>query len=103
MNKAGFYFLQEVHFKDCKMLGLRFDNCNSFGLSFSFDGCQLNHTSFYKTKIKSARFNNSQLQGVDFKEADLTNTVFDNYQYLLNNKTIPSDCLFMTAISTTQL
>jgi len=34
------------------MLGLRFDMCNAFGLSFSFEGCQLNHSSFYKTQLK---------------------------------------------------
>ena len=71
----------ELHFfefKDCKMLGLRFDSCNPFGLSFSFDGCQLNHSSFYKTKIKKTVFSNSQLQETDFAEADLTGAVFDN-------------------------
>ena len=69
---------QDVKFKDCKMVGLLFDTCNSFGLSFSFDACQLNHSSFYKTKIKMTLFKNSQLQGIDFTETDLTSAVFDN-------------------------
>ena len=60
------------------MLGLRFDTCNEFGLSFSFDNCQLNHSTFYKTKIKKTVFKNSQLQETDFGETDLTNAVFDN-------------------------
>jgi uncharacterized protein YjbI with pentapeptide repeats len=47
LNKTVF---QDIKFKDCKMLGLRFDTCNEFGLSFSFERCQLNHSSFYKTK-----------------------------------------------------
>lgn len=59
------------------MLGLRFDTCVEFGLSFSFDGCQLNHSSFYKTKIKKTVFINSQLQEIDFTEADLTGSLFD--------------------------
>ena len=75
LNKTVF---REAIFKDCKMLGLRFDSCNEFGLSFSFDGCQLNHSSFYKTKIKKTGFKNSQLQETDFEEADLTSAVFDN-------------------------
>ena len=50
LNKIVF---RDVKFKDCKMLGLRFDSCNEFGLSFSFDSCQLNHCSFYKTKIST--------------------------------------------------
>ena len=60
------------------MLGLRFDDCNEFGLSFSFEGCQLNHSSFYKTKIKKTVFKDTQLQEVDFAECDLTGVVFDN-------------------------
>jgi len=69
---------RDVKFKDCKMLGLKLDTCNEFGLSFSFDACQLNHSSFYKTKIKRTIFKNSQLQETDFAEADLTSSVFDN-------------------------
>jgi uncharacterized protein YjbI with pentapeptide repeats len=60
------------------MLGLRFDTCNEFGLSFSFDNCQLNHSSFYKTTITKTIFKNSQLQDTDFAEADLTAVVFDD-------------------------
>lgn len=75
LNNTAF---QDITFKDCKMLGLRFDTCDKFGLSFSFDGCQLNHSSFYKTKIKKTVFSNSLLHGADFAEADLTGVVFDN-------------------------
>jgi fluoroquinolone resistance protein len=75
LSKTSF---RDVNFNGCKMLGLRFDACNEFGLSFSFDGCQLNHSSFYKTKIKKTVFKNSQLQGIDFAEADLASAVFDN-------------------------
>ncbi|MDR3250221.1 MAG: pentapeptide repeat-containing protein [Tannerella sp.] len=60
------------------MLGLRFDTCLEFGLSFSFDNCQLNHSSFYKTKIKKTILKNSQLQETDFAECDLTSAMFDN-------------------------
>jgi len=75
LNKTVF---RDVKFKDCKMLGLRFDTCSEFGLSFSFDSCQLNHSSFYKTKIKKIVFKNSQLQETDFVETDLTSAIFDN-------------------------
>lgn len=75
LNKTVF---RDVKFKDCKMLGLRFDTCIEFGLSFSFDSCQLNHSSFYKTKIKKTIFKNSQLQEADFVEADLSSSVFEN-------------------------
>lgn len=75
LDKAAF---RDVIFRDCKMLGLRFDACNPLGLSVSFDGCQLNHSSFYKTKIKKTVFRNSQLLETDFAEADLSGGVFDN-------------------------
>ncbi len=70
--------LQDIKFKECKMLGLHFDDCHEFGLSFSFESCSLNHSSFYKTKIKKTTFKNSQLQEVDFTECILNNSVFDN-------------------------
>ncbi|RZK89077.1 MAG: pentapeptide repeat-containing protein, partial [Pedobacter sp.] len=38
----------EVSFNDCKMLGLRFESCNDFGLAFHFNNCKIDHTSFYK-------------------------------------------------------
>lgn len=38
----------------------------------------LNHSSFYRTKIKKTVFKNSQLHEVDFTECDLTSSVFDN-------------------------
>ena len=70
--------LQGIKFKDCKMLGLRFDTCADFNLSFSFDNCTLNHSSFYKIKIKKTIFKNSQLQETDFTECDVTSSVFDH-------------------------
>jgi fluoroquinolone resistance protein len=75
LNKTVF---RDVKFKDCKMLGLRFDACDQFGLSFSFDACQLDHSSFFKTKIKKTVFKNSSLQQIDLVETDLTSAVFDN-------------------------
>ena len=75
LNKTA---LQEIKFKDCKMLGLRFDTCADFNLSFSFDNCTLDHSSFYKTKIKKTIFKNSQLREADFTECDLTSSLFDN-------------------------
>lgn len=72
--KASF---QNVSFKECKMLGFRFDTCNEFNLSFSFEKCQLNHSSFYKTKIKKTVFCDCHLQETDFTETDLTGAIFD--------------------------
>jgi uncharacterized protein YjbI with pentapeptide repeats len=64
------------------MLGLHFETCNEFGLSFSFENCQLNHSTFYQTKIKNTIFRNCQLEETDFTEADLTHSVFDQCNLL---------------------
>lgn len=68
----------DARFKNNKMLGFRFDQCNPFNLSFSFDHCQLNLSSFYKLNIKKTSFKNSQLQEVDFTDCDITQSVFEN-------------------------
>ena len=65
-------------FKDCKMLGLRFENCNKFGFALSFDNCILSHSSFYQTKLKKLIVKNSKLDEVDFTDCDLSNSIFDN-------------------------
>lgn len=44
---------------------------------FGFNNCNLNDSTFYKTKIKHTLFKNSQLQAVDFTECDLRNSIFD--------------------------
>ena len=75
LNKT---LLRDINFKDYKMLGLRLDTCNGFGLAFYFENCALNHSSFYKTNLKKIIFRNSHLHEVDFTEADLTSAVFDN-------------------------
>lgn len=49
LNKTSF---RDARFNGCKMLGLHFENCNEFGLSFIFENCSLDHSSFYRTKIK---------------------------------------------------
>ncbi len=60
------------------MLGLHFDNCSPFGLSFHFENCSLNHSSLYQTKIKKTLFKHIQLQETDFTECDLTGSTFDS-------------------------
>ena len=60
------------------MLGLQFENCNQFGLSFEFSGCTLNHSSFYQMSLRKIRFENCQLHEVDFTECDLSEGKFEN-------------------------
>ena len=78
MSKINNTAFREVHFKNCKLLGLRFDECNQFLLAFRFTGCVLNFASFYKLKLKNAHFTDCKLEEVEFIEADLTKAVFNN-------------------------
>ncbi len=65
-------------FKDCKMLGLRFDTCSEFGLVFCFEKCILNHSSFFRTAIKKTSFKHCSLKEVDFTECILSGSCFDD-------------------------
>lgn len=70
--------LTKIKFKDCKMLGLRFDSCYKLAISFTCDHCRLDHASFYKTSIQETVFKNSQLKQTDFAECNLTNAIFQH-------------------------
>jgi uncharacterized protein YjbI with pentapeptide repeats len=70
--------LQQVKFINCKMLGLRFDECSAFALEVSFDNCMLDHSSFYKLNIKKTKFTATQLHEVDFTQCDISGAVFNN-------------------------
>lgn len=82
MAKVNNTAFKEVLFDGCKLLGIRFDSCNSFLLSLEFRSCHLNLASFYKLKLKGTVFRSCSLQEVDFMEADLSNAVFDDCDLL---------------------
>jgi uncharacterized protein YjbI with pentapeptide repeats len=74
VKKASF---REVVFRECKLLGLRFDECDKLLLSFTFEQCILNFSSFFKLNIKKTVFKSCTLHEVDFSEADMTNATLD--------------------------
>lgn len=65
---------QDIRMKQCKLLGLQFDTCNSFNFSIKFEECNLNHSNFTKMKLTKSSFQESILQEVDFTYSDLRNT-----------------------------
>ena len=69
---------QNVRFKGSKLVGLRFDHCADFALSFDFVECRLDHASFYRKDIKKTNFFDTQLIEVDFTETNLTESVIKN-------------------------
>jgi fluoroquinolone resistance protein len=68
---------RDVLFKDCKLWGIHFEKCSEYGLAFRFEGCSLNHSSFFGTKLPKMSFWDSQLREVDFTDCDLKDAVFD--------------------------
>jgi uncharacterized protein YjbI with pentapeptide repeats len=75
INKTAF---KNIKFIGCKLMGLHFENCNTFLFEVDMENCILHLASFYKIKLKKTRFSNSNLQEVDFTEADLTQALFIN-------------------------
>lgn len=69
--------LRNIVFKDCKMMGLVFDDCDDFLFGAGFEHCVLNFSSFTRRKMKNARFDNCTLTEVNFTLADLTGAVFE--------------------------
>ncbi len=74
--------LRSVEFMYCKLLGLHFEDCNSFLFSAKFSGCQLNMSSFFKMALKNSEFQKCSLKEVDFSEGDLTGVKFDECDLL---------------------
>jgi len=74
LTKTSF---NDIVFKDCKLLGLYFEDCHSTPFIVAFENCILNFSSFYKQKLKKTVFRNSTIQEVDFTDADLHSSVFD--------------------------
>jgi len=67
-----------VVFKECKLLGVQFEQCNAFLLSMHFENCRLDFASFRSLALKGARFMQCSLVEADFSGTDLGRAVFDN-------------------------
>ncbi len=71
----------DVNFKNCKLLGLQFNHCSDFLFSVTFKSCNLNLSSFYQVKTKGTHFDTCLLQNVDFTEADMSGSLFNNCDF----------------------
>ncbi|WP_394973962.1 pentapeptide repeat-containing protein [uncultured Croceitalea sp.] len=65
-----------ITFRECKLLGLRFEDLNDSLLSFQFHNCQMDFASFFQLKIKNTVFKDCTLLETDFTETDLTGAIF---------------------------
>ena len=88
MAVLGQTSFRDVKFRDCKLLGLHFNNCSKFLLSMQFEDSVLNFSSFYQVSLKKAWFSGCKLQEVDFVESNLDQTSFlncDFFRAIFNN------------------
>ena len=69
---------KDVVFDHCKMIGVKYNECDSFLLQLKFISCQLDFSSFYQLKIPNTVFIDCNLEEVDFSEANLQQSEFDS-------------------------
>lgn len=63
---------QECEFDGCKMIGVHFEDCNPFLLSFQFNECNLSYSCFFRLSIGSTLFQSCKLHDCDFTETNLS-------------------------------
>jgi len=78
MAKLPATSLKTVIFRESKMLGIRFDECDDFLFSVNFTDCTLDYSWFSRKKMPKTRFDHSSLKGVNFENTDLTSSIFDH-------------------------
>ncbi|HTE26717.1 pentapeptide repeat-containing protein [Flavitalea sp.] len=76
MTKITGATLNTVKFKESKIIGINFENCNDFLFSVEFENCILNFSSFYKRVMKKTLFKDCTLHEVDFTDTDLSGSSF---------------------------
>ena len=69
--------LNNIHFTDCKLLGIHFETCSEFLFSVIFSNCLLDLSSFEGRVMKKTRFTACSLKETDFTNSDLSASIFD--------------------------
>lgn len=70
--------LKGIQFKNCKLLGILFEECDDFLFNVDFQECVLDYCSFANKKMSKTKFHFCSLKEVGFIGANLTSCVFDN-------------------------
>lgn len=52
MTKINNKVFNDIEFKNSKLLGLHFDDCNDLLMTLDFENCRLNMASFYRLSLK---------------------------------------------------
>lgn len=78
MTKLSGTSLKNVIFKDCKLLGIQFNECDDFLFNVGFEECILDYSSFANKKMPKTKFIGSSMKDVTFIGTNLSNSVFMN-------------------------
>jgi uncharacterized protein YjbI with pentapeptide repeats len=60
------------------LIGINFDHCSDFLFAADFQNCVLDYASFFRKKMKKAKFTECSLKEADFTGVDLAMAVFSN-------------------------
>lgn len=69
---------QNILFKNSKLLGVDFSQCNPFLLTFKFEECNLSYSNFFELNLKATLFDTCILENIDFTSSNLQQSVFEN-------------------------
>jgi len=78
LTKLAGATLNGVTFRECKLVGLHFTECNRFGFQPAFEGCLIDQCVFQKNTWKKGRFTGSRLRQTDFLDCGLREACFDD-------------------------
>jgi len=70
--------MQDIKFKDCKLIGINFYEVSDFGFALSFEGCILDYASFHNKKMNRSQFLDCKMHGVNFSMANLSKSTMAN-------------------------
>lgn len=93
--------LQDVSFRNCKLLGIQFQHCNDFLFEVSFEQCALDYASFAHKKMPKTKFINCSMKETVLVGTNLTQAFFDqcNLENAVFNETQLAEADFTTAIN----
>ena len=78
MTKLSGTSLKGVQFKNCKLLGIQFEECDDFLFNVNFQECVLDYSSFANKKMPKTKFNSCSMKEVNFAGTTLSNSVLEN-------------------------
>jgi len=93
--------LSNARFKNCKLLGIVFSECQDLLFRVKFESCILDYSSFMGKKMPKTYFIKSSLKEVNFTRCNLSGSVFDevNLADTLFNGTDLTAANFLTAFN----